>query len=461
VDPAASRVFGTFGWVVAVVWLVWGAAASGLTSSNDGSHVALARALAVRGQTTIDPDAALTLRVDVARKDGHLYSDRPPGAAFLALPAVWLGHRLDRMLAPLVRDQAHAREHANTVEHVPAASAYVHTYMKRGGALDALFGMRATLWLVVIHALVVGLLGLWCVDATLRRQEYGVVARRFAVLSLALASAFGPYSTVLFAHGTAATMMAACMLALVRTSRDDQSTVAWPLLAGLAGGWAIASDYLLVLAVVPLVLLQAPRRSWPAILLGAMPIVVATLAYHAAAFSSPFAIGYDFQQNFAFARARASTFDGNVLHGAWVLLGAGDGAGLLAQSPITLVGIGTLAYARRFRLLLPWTPWLVALCLHHTPTGGATVDHRYLVPMLPLAAVGLAHVWQLATTERRISWILLAISFTSAFAVWKHVFTWQESRPFPHPMHGLVGALVVGTVCMVARRASLISSRQP
>src|SRR5690554_5819917 len=44
---------------------VWTANSSGLISSNDGSHLALARALGLRGEASIDPDRALTLEVDL------------------------------------------------------------------------------------------------------------------------------------------------------------------------------------------------------------------------------------------------------------------------------------------------------------------------------------------------------------------------------------------------------------
>src|SRR5688500_9965955 len=74
---------------------MWMSLASGLVSSNDGSHVALARALVLRGETTIDPDVGLTLWVDRAHREGHDYSDRPPGTAFAALPAARVGAWID------------------------------------------------------------------------------------------------------------------------------------------------------------------------------------------------------------------------------------------------------------------------------------------------------------------------------------------------------------------------------
>jgi len=67
----------------------------GVVCSNDGSHFALIRAMA-RGTFRIDPDVELTEYRDLAQYKGHYYSDRPPGAAALALPL----HLLVKALAP-------------------------------------------------------------------------------------------------------------------------------------------------------------------------------------------------------------------------------------------------------------------------------------------------------------------------------------------------------------------------
>src|SRR5215213_6525520 len=82
-------------------------AAGGIISTNDGSHYALAKALAADGAVRIDPyvnygaiqpprgtPTADDYR-DVSYYDGHFYSDRPPGTAFLAVPFYWLGRLAD------------------------------------------------------------------------------------------------------------------------------------------------------------------------------------------------------------------------------------------------------------------------------------------------------------------------------------------------------------------------------
>src|SRR5690606_17034893 len=190
----------------ALVAFVWTANTSGLISSNDGSHLALARALVLRARAPIDPDRALTLEVDLAERDGHAYSDRPPGTAFAALPAVWLGDRLDpRMLARAMEQARAGRE----VEPLPGARPYITTYAARtaagstGPKLAALIGSSIA---ISIHAVLIGLLGLALIDRLLLRGlEIDARGRLFAVGTIALATAWGPYSTTLFAHVSAAT----------------------------------------------------------------------------------------------------------------------------------------------------------------------------------------------------------------------------------------------------------------
>lgn len=437
---------------------VWTANSSGLISSNDGSHLALARALALRAEAPIDPDRALTLEVDLAEREGHAYSDRPPGTAFAALPAVWLGDRLDPWMLERAMDQVRA---GREVEPLPGARPYIATYATRqaggstGPQLARLIGSSIA---ISIHAVLVGLLGLALIDRLLRRiPELDVVARGVAVLGVGLASAWGPYSTALFGHVSAATAVAGLLLGIVAIRQGDARWFVAPL-TGLAGAWAIACDYLLLLAIVPTVAWLVPWRRWTELALGALPIVIATLVYHAAAFGSVVAVGYDHHSNFAFARERSSTFSGDLLNGLWTLWGLGRGAGVLAQAPIVLVGLAVLVgvdVARRgarpdesililIRALLGFVPWMLVLALHRTPWGGGTEDHRYLIPILPFAAVGLAIGWARARPALRIAGLALALA--SAVLVWRHFLAWHEAGPFARPgLAALVaGALLIG-----------------
>src|SRR5690606_10392201 len=332
--------------------------------------------------------------VDLAERDGHAYSDRPPNTTFAALPAVWLGDRLDpRMLARAMEQARAGRE----VEPLPGARPYITTYAARtaagstGAKLAALIGSSIA---ISIHAVLIGLLGLALIDRLLLRGlEIDARGRLFAVGTIALATAWGPYSTTLFAHVSAATAVAGFLLGIVELGRGDPGRKV-AMLTGLAGAWAIACDYLLLLAIVPAAALTIPWRRWAEVGLGALPIVIATLAYHSVAFGSPLAVGYDHHSNFAFARERGSTFSGNLLDGLWTLWGLGRGAGVLAQAPIVLVGLAVLVgvgsrrrgdrgqpIAILTRALLGFVPWVLSLELHRTPWGGGTCVSSQLIQM--------------------------------------------------------------------------------
>ncbi len=412
--------------LVAVLWLCGTALVEpGIASSNDGSHIALARALAVHHQTAIDADLDLTLRVDFARRDGHAYSDRPPGTAFLALPAVWLGSRLDPILARLTAA-------TDDVIVTPAHGNYLRTYVARQRNGPALVTLQGTALAVALHTRLVGLIGLILLAAWLRRRDTATASRAVVLGLVGAASLWGPYATTLFSHVTAATLVTAFALAIDR-DHDGRDGPWFAIAAGLFGAWAIACDYALVLAILPATLLLAKPSRWPWLALGAVPITAAVLAYHAAAFGSPWSIGYDFATNFAFARSRGETFDGDLVSGATVLIGVGRGAGLAAMAPLWLLGgVGLIAAgARRDKLLaLAALPWLVALCLHRTPWGGGTVDHRYILPLLPLLAVGLAALIENLRSRGRL-WRRAglggvgAAAIWSAWSVWSHFLAWQ------------------------------------
>jgi hypothetical protein len=253
-----------------------------------------------------------------------------------------------------------------------------------------------------------------------------------ALLALAIATLWGPYATALFSHVTAGTALVSMVLCLERGEAGHAASRRWAhaldLAAGVAGAWAVSTDYLLALAVVPLVVATARFKRWPAIAMGALAVAGATATYHQVAFGSPWSIGYDHHAQFEFARDRVSTFSGNPLVGLWTLWGLGKNAGVLAQSPIVLLGIAALGIGAQRRWLLALAPWGRALAVHQTPFGGATLDHRYLVPMLPLCAVGLGLAWQRWCENWRPGRVVFfALGFASAVLVWAHFFAWRST----------------------------------
>lgn len=413
----------------------------GLVSSNDGSHLALARALVVHGRTALDDEVGLTLWVDRAEREGRQYSDRPPGTAFVAAPFVWLGARADadwgeRTIAKL-KAGADAQDVDALVVHRPATDRYIQTYGARRLELAAkspnLIALQGSALGIEIYAGVVGGLGLLGVFALLRRRDLAPPVAAVVVATLGLCTLWGPYSTMLFSHVTAATALVGLMFGVEQLGDavSNRTRLRWGLLAGGCGALAVSADYALVLIVVPLVVLLVPWRMWKFVAVGATPVVLATLAYHDAAFGSPWSIGYDHHANFDFARSRTSTFSGNPARGFWSLFGAGGRSGLLAQSPIMLVGIfGLIVAAPERRRALAFVPWAVLLCFHQTPEGGAGSDHRYLIPALPIMSVGLAEVWRRASAlSSPVRWGalggLIVLTVVSGATVWSSFFAWR------------------------------------
>lgn len=414
------------GWLLLALVLWW--PTTGIISSNDGSHIALGRALVVRHETTIDPEVALTLWVDRSKRAGHQYSDRPPGTAFLAAPALWIGNRLD---PSFLRASLESKD----VVVTPAGPRYLDVYTTRPAKVGVraipILAYQGTALAVGIHTVLVGLLGLWAVARLLARRDVHPYGRAFAVAGLGLATLWGPYSTTLFSHVTAGTMVALMLVALdaLRDAEDPKRRAMLAAASGLAAGWAASTDYLVGLLALGTALavvdLRRDARLIPIAILGALPILAATAVYHDAAFGSPLSIGYDHHANFDFARDRGETFAGNPLSGLWIQWGFGEGAGVLALAPLALFGVVGLARSPWRRVFLGALPWVIVLAFHRTPAGGGSEDHRYLIPLLPLLGVGLGALWQGLVTEgaergRIVGIALVLVAAASAFLAWRH-----------------------------------------
>ena len=71
--------------LVALLFTMYASSFPGMRNSNEGSHYALVRAMA-KGRLSIDDFEQYTRFVDYSKRDGHYYSDKPPGVSALALP---------------------------------------------------------------------------------------------------------------------------------------------------------------------------------------------------------------------------------------------------------------------------------------------------------------------------------------------------------------------------------------
>ncbi len=414
--------------MLALIGWVWGACAVGLLSSNDGSHLALTRSLALRHEAALENDAPLTLRVDLARRDGVLYSDRPPGTAMLAIPAVWVGAQFDDDLAAW----AHG---SRRVLQVPAGPDFAHTYRVRAPRARPLVNLQGSAIFATLHVGVLGLLTLILVGSRLRAagsQERTIV---FCVAALAFASLFGPYAITLFSHVPAAF---AVSLLYWSAQRVESSTAIEPrvvrsagVLLGLAAGLAVATDYLLLVPVAGVTIARMRRDLVAPFLAGALVFGGGAALYHTIAFGAPWAIGYDFHTNFEFAKSRATTFSGDTLDGFMSLFGFSEG-GMGRLSPLWFLGVVAFFWSKGSSLSRwahwlergGWCLWVIALASHRTPMGGAFHDHRYLLPLLPVLAYDLGRLMDRVDGPRvRRMWTLLPlVALASVIGTWTYVF---------------------------------------
>jgi len=318
-------------------------------SPNDGSHWALARALAYDHTTTVDAQYSYTAGVDVSYCRGHYYSDRAPGTGLLG--ALFLYLRL-----PL-------------------------------GAVPALGALVA----VLCSGLIVRR---WC----------GLWPSLLTAAAVAFATLIWRYSHQFFSHAPAAGhVMAATYLALVAADRPRPER--WRvLLCGWIVGYAMLVEYQLLL-LTPLlggyVLVRRWRRDrgaawrvlWPGLVTWALAAGLLAL-YQYVSFGSPWHTSYAYRLGWHEGRA----FEGDILTGLRGLLAGMDThpPGLLTLSPVlwlALWGAFLMRGHRRWPEIACCLGVFVAVLLvlaHHPSWNGATTqDTRYLVCIVGLAMLPL------------------------------------------------------------------------
>lgn len=247
------------------------------------------------------------------------------------------------------------------------------------------------------------------------------VAHAFWIaLAASLGTLWFPYSTQLWGHTTAA----ACVLvALAQLQRNTQRAT---LLAGASLGLAVCTDYFALLAaltVSSLALWTRPRQV-PALMLGALPLALALMAYHTMCFGGPFVTAAQMSNPAFLEQDRALGMFGSLSWPAVWELSFGLSRGLFTQCPILLLSlVGFAQWIRRSsHEPLPWLclgaslAYLLANASFNGWHGGATVGARYLICALPFLVLGLCGLaW-----SRNMTWafaLLFAVSALNMLAI--------------------------------------------
>ena len=336
-------------------------------SWNQTSHYDLIRALDKDG-TTIDAYQENT--GDKVFYRHHWYSARAPGLALYALPFY------DTL--NLVNAETWTRSH-----RAPA--------QRNGDAMIYLIG----LWATVLPGLLLLLL-VWQV-ADRFQPGFGVAA----AVTLGLGTMVLPLSTLLFSHVFTA-FLGFAAFALMLRERDGPPSMALLWLAGLAMGYAVASEYPLFFVALVLGLYLLSRRDSltplgvtrraGAYVVGGLLGIVPLLLYNHYAFHSFTHLAYSDvprQQKGFFGIGLPSL---KVL--ATLLF---DSRGLITLSPVLLMGaVGAVHLYKRGWRAESLTIGGICLCYlgynsgYYLPFGGGFMGPRFLTTMLPFLAMPLA-----------------------------------------------------------------------
>jgi hypothetical protein len=341
-----------------------------VVTAQDTSRLAMTEQIVLRGKVSIDPYWKLT--IDRAFANGHWYSDKAPGVALLAVPAVEVSRAVDAIAKPSGRHKA----------------VWLRTW--------TLWGIR--IWAGGILFLILA----WLLGRVAEGLVAGTGAVTAAVFGVGtMAGSLGP---TVFGHipdGLA--LFAAYVLGTrARRARD------W-LWVGLLAGIGVLFEYPAGLAAVILVVYAARRGGRSAAgwtIGGAVPPAIVLGAYDWIAFGAPWRLSYHYTDN-TFTPQQTQNFFGVGVptgHGIWTLLV--DGHGLLLVSPVLLAaGVGLVRFWKRRRREAAVAVGIAIVFLVYTagyflPNGGLSPGPRFAAAALPFLLLGLPFAlarWRVVT----------------------------------------------------------------
>lgn len=404
------------GWLVAIaaVYLYCFPYYPAIHSANELPRVYLTRAIVDEGALYVDTGAKRWgSTADISPSHGHEYSNKAPGASFLAVPAY---------------------------------------------AVARIFGdpsLAHTMWICRVFAGVVPtLIFLWFLVGWLERFTPDIWTRRLVAITYALGSMAMTYSVLFFSHQLAAVCMASAWMLAIDVA-DGKRRPIFMVLAGFLAGYAPLADYQALFGAVPIaihVVYRVRKAPWKPVLLataGALPPIILLLAYHKACFGSPWKTGYDASESFAhfhqhgflgITALRREAFVGSFLAAdnglfalsPWLLIGA-PGAVYLWRSHrdicVTCLG-GVLVYALFISSINFWR-------------GGWGVGPRYITELIPF---GLPLVCAALVAWRDKPWHLAVAGGLILVAATQYLLStatfpfWPEQ--FKNPVYDLVFPLL-------------------
>ena len=384
---------------------------------------------------------------DDAYTNGHYYSVKPPGLVLATLP---LYRALDAAGAERLAREARIRAESGggapwASRSLPAAQ-YGFSRTRAIEARRTIVDDAPMTWALGLLGVVVpAALLLWLVARCAERIMPGTGVA--TAIALGTGTLVLPFSTLYFSHVLAA-LLSFAAFALVWRERE-RARARGPArgrlaLAGLLAGLAVVCEYPLAItaAIVGLYALM-PRAAGPVrravaygggLAAGVAPL----LAYQWWAFGSPLHLAYDdaIAKTGRSGHAEIGLNDDGFFgitpprpDAALELLFSGRG--LLTLAPVLVLAIAGVAALRRDGRHRAEATVIAAVALAYfvynagywLPLGGGSPGPRFLIPVLPFLALGLAVAW------RRWPAVTLALTAISA--------TTMVAATMSHPMIGV------------------------
>lgn len=388
---------------------------------NQNSHYALVRALA-DGTAQIDRtrhEVGDLSTQDVIFLDGHVYSNKAPGLAFVTLPAY------------LVLDTAGVVGDGDPTRILWAL-----------GLVGCV--LPAVLLLLLIR---------WAGD----RIEHGFGT--LAAVTVGLGTLALPFSTLFFSHALSA-LLVFTAFALLLYERSGPPRLRLVALAGLVAGLSIVTEYPNALAGLVLcayAAFRAGRRlARVAVYAGAgFAGITPLLTYNHWAFGSPLHISYAGQRvrdGKVVERTTTDFGDSGTPSFLGVLESLFSTSGLLTLAPVLACGVVAAAVLHRrgrrgesFVVLSVGILYVIYNSSFGTNFGGFSAGQRYLIAIIPFLGLGLAAAFRTfpaTTTALGLVSAVIAVSTTATSALAGYNLEWFDrvaAGSFTYTPASLVG----------------------
>jgi hypothetical protein len=326
---------------------------------NQGARLAELHALVLKGTLRIDDYLSYT--GDRALIDGHYYSEKAPAMTVAALPSFAIVVTIQRALGV----DPDASPATRWSEWIATACSV--------GAIAALGGVA---FYVLLEA------------------KFGALTAIIGTFGLFLGTLTFPYATSLFAHAGTIGLIAIALWGAIGKGSPRRDAI-----AGLAAGFAVASEYpaILVGTVVGLYLATQDPRRMLRYGVATLPAAVLIVLNNYAISGSPFKLSYGSNPLFPEIAAATSYGFSAPDPAAMRALIWGEYRGLLPWSPVMAMAIvGLIEMFRRDRALAVMTVSgcvliLLQVAAFYTWFGGNAFGPRYLAPALPLFGLAAAY----------------------------------------------------------------------